>query len=406
MPFLSGTVSFSRFRIAGGGPKRLDENLIEKFRQHRIGADRVQRSDNVEAGWIGGRHLLDLDFDVEKNVLLDCVHAGLRIDAARIPPDLLRAYSQLELESLLRDRTPGRGIGKLKRQAKEAAKKRAESEIKQGRYLSQRQFPILLDSRNDVLYSAATSPAVHERLHVLFRDTFAKRLEPMTAGERAAAWAEEKGLGRKLENLTPTLFVDAAEEHGEPEVYWTSGDPHSRDFLGNEFLLWLWFELAERGDTLKLPDGTEAAIMIVKQLALECPRAQTGKEVITCEGPTTLPEARRAIRSGKLPRKAGMIISRQGDQYAFVLQAETFNVSSAQLPKIEDRIGDDSASDRAGDDGAGVMGGGRLRAEERIEQIRHLSQSIDLLFATFLQRRLGAEWKKQTDEIRAWLRSG
>lgn len=401
MPFLNGTVSFSRFRIAGGGPKRLDENLLDKLRQHRIGNDRVARSDHVEAGWTGGRHLLDIDFDSEKNVLLDCVHLGMRVDAARVPPDLMRAYYQLELDSLLRENGHGRAVGKLRKQAKESAKKRAEQEIKQGHYRSQKQSPVLLDSRSDVLYLGATTPAFHERLHALFRDTFSKRLEPMTAGERATAWAEEKGLGRKLENIEPTLFVDAAEEHGAPEVYWTSRDPHSRDYLGNEFLLWLWFYLAERGDTIKLPDGTEAAMVIVKQLALECPRAQTGREVITCEGPTTLPEAKRAIQSGKLPRKAGLAVSRQGEAYSLVLQAETFNVSSAVLPKIEDRIG----AEENGDGNGNGFAHGRIRSEERIEQIRHLASTIDLVFAAFLQRRLGAEWKKETDEIRAWLKT-
>ncbi len=396
MPFLSGTVSFSRFRIAGGGPRRLDENLLEKFREHRIGTDRVMRSDNVEAGWIGGRHLLDIDFDVEKNVLLDCLHIGMRVDASRIPPDLLRAYVQLELDALHREEGNGRAGSKLRKQAKEAAKKRADQEIKQGRYRSLRQSPILLDSRSDVLYVGATTPAFHERLHVLFKDTFAKRLEPMTAGQRAQAWAEDKGVARKMENLQPTLFVDPAEDHGAPEVYWTSSDPHSRDFLGNEFLLWLWFHLAEREDTIKLSDGTEASVMIVKQLALECPRAQTGKEVITCDGPTTLPEARRAIQSGKLPRKAGLLVSRQGQQYALVLQAETFNISSGVLPKYDDHMGEDGNGHSPGT--------GRAKAEERIEQVRHLAQTIDLIYAAFLQRRLGSDWNRETEEIRAWMR--
>jgi len=399
MPFLSGTVSFSRFRIAGGGPKRLDDNLLEKFRERRIGTDRVLRSDNVEAGWIGGRHLLDLDFDIEKNVLLDCLHLGMRIDASRVPPDLLRAYYQLELDSLHRDSGNGNGrnMGKLRKQAKDAANKRAEQEVKQGRYRSLRQSPLLLDSRDDVLYVGATTPAVHERLHQLFKDTFGKRLEPMTAGHRAYAWGEEKGLSRKIENLPPTLFVDPAEQHGEPEVYWTSGDPHSRDFLGNEFLLWLWFHLSEREDTIKLSDGTEATVMIFKHLTLECPRAQTGKEVITCEGPTSLPEAKRAIQAGKLPRKAGLIVSRQGDQYFFILQAESFNVSGGVLPKLEDRLGD------RGNGHSNGNGNGRARHEERIEQIRHLAQTIDLVYAAFLERRLGLEWKRETEEIRNWL---
>ncbi len=398
MAFLSGSVSFSRFRIAGGGPKRLDENLLEKFRQHRIGADRVAHADHVEVGWIGGRHLLDLDFEIEKNVLLDCLHLGMRIDSARIPPDLMRAYMQQEFEALLREGGGGgRNQGRLKRQAKDSAAKRAEQEIKQGRYRSFRQFPVLIDSRHDVIYFGATSPAVHERLHQLFRDTFSKRLDAMTAGQRAMDWAEEKGVSRKLENLSPTLFVDPT-DGGQAEVYWTAHDPHSCDFLGNEFMLWLWFQTAERGDTMKLEDGSEAALIFVKQLALECPRAETGKEVITCDGPTTLPEARRAIQAGKLPRKAGLTVNRQGEQYTFVLQAETFGVSGAVLPKVEDRLGNDDA------ESGKSVGGGQLRAEERVEQVRHLSATIDAIYAQFLKVRFGSDWRNETEAIRAWLR--
>lgn len=400
MAFLSGSVSYSRFRISGGGPKRLDENLLEKFRQHQIGADRVAHADHVEAGWIAGRHLLDLDFDVEKNVLLDCLHLGLRIDTARIPPDLLRAYMQQEFEALIREGSGGRNQGRLKKQAKDSATRRAEQEIKQGRYRSFRQFPLLIDTRHDVVYFGGTSPSVQERLHQLFRDTFSKRLDAMTAGERANTWAEEKGMSRKLENVTPTLFVDPT-DGGQAEVYWTAHDPHSADYLGNEFLLWLWYQTAERGDTMKLDDGSEAAIVFVKQLALECPRAETGKEVITCDGPTTLPEAKRAIQAGKLPRKAGFLINRRGEQYAFVLQAETFSVSGAVLPKYEDRIGEDEGAKEGGE---GAATSGRMRAEERVEQVRHLSETIDSVYAQFLKVRFGAQWREETEAIRAWLR--
>jgi len=49
-----------------------------------------------------------------------------------------------------------------------------------------------------------------------------------------------------------------------------------RDFLGNEFLLWLWFVLETEGDTLKLADDSEIALMLARTLVLECPRGQPG----------------------------------------------------------------------------------------------------------------------------------
>ena len=69
--------------------------------------------------------------------------------------------------------------------------------------------------------------------------------------------------------------------------------------------------------------------MLARTLTLECPRGQTGKETIPSDGPTRLPEARRAIQAGKLPRKAGLILVRHDNQYELTLQAETLAVSGA-----------------------------------------------------------------------------
>ena len=61
------------------------------------------------------------------------------------------------------------------------------------------------------------------------------------------------------------------------ELAWLP-DETSRDFLGNEFLLWLWYHTDVEGDYLKLFDGSEATLMLARTLTLECPRAATGME--------------------------------------------------------------------------------------------------------------------------------
>ena len=45
-------------------------------------------------------------------------------------------------------------------------------------------------------------------------------------------------------------------------------DEHDRNFLGNEFLLWLWFQLDGDEDVVKLSDGTEVAVMLARTLLL------------------------------------------------------------------------------------------------------------------------------------------
>jgi hypothetical protein len=391
MPFLGGPVSFSRYHVVGGSPKRLEDKLLEKLREHVIGSQRTARSTGEDVGWIGGRHVLDREFEIEKNVILDCLHFGLRIDASRIPPELMHAYVQQELDAL-REKHNGngnaKGLGKLKQQAMDAAKRRAAQEVSQGRYHRARQVPILWDTQTDTLYVGSTQPAVFEHLAPLFKETFDRRLERVSAGRLGYRWAEDAGVSRRLESMTPAKLVAHPSGNGHIAVYWTAQDDANRDFLGNEFLLWLWYTLTERSDTITLSDQTDAAVIIVKQLTLECPWAEFGKDVITCEGPAQLAESRRAIAAGKLPRKCGLIVSRQGDQYEFVLQAETLSISSAKLPPVE--------------------GNGNPRAgiEERVEQIRHLADTVDLLFKTFLKERVAAEWTDVRERMAAWLRAG
>ena len=189
--------------------------------------------------------------------------------------------------------------------------------------------------------------------------------------------------------MQPSIFVRRPDRDDLNEVYWTSHDSSSRDYLGNEFLLWLWHHLLEENDTLALSDKTEAAVMIARQLTLECPWAQSGKETITADGPTSLPEARRAVQSGKLPRRAGLTVSRQGSQYELTLAPEMLAVSGGVLPK-PDR---DEENPRAA-------------VEERIEQIRHLAETVDLMFALFFEKRLSSDWQTELNRMVSWLRKG
>src|SRR5262249_54463168 len=159
---------------------------------------------------------------------------------------------------------------------------------------------------------------------------------------------------------------------------------NSRDFLGNEFLLWLWYLVDAETDTISLSDESEVAVMLARNLVLECPRAQTGRESIISDSPTRLPEARRAIQAGKLPRKAGLTLVRQDRQYELTLQAETLGVSGAKLPAAE------SEEHRA-------------IFEERVSTLRHLLETLDLLYNAFALRRTGTDWAKELAKIKKWL---
>jgi hypothetical protein len=379
MGFFSGRLTCRRFRVSGAAPRSFGPEHLEKLAENAIGTQKIAEADGTQVGWIAADHILDGRFDLAKNIVNDTLHWALRIDQIKVPGDLLRAYTQVELEALAAQNPSGQPSARQKREARQSAKERLEDEARDGRFLRRKAFPILWDAPSNELLVGTTSVTALDRLHALFQQTFRRRFEPLDAGTQAFALAEAGGLTRSVDDAAPSVFVPGQ----AAEVAWVP-DETNRDFLGNELLLWLWYYLENESDTLLLADDSEAAVMLTRTLALECPRGQTGKESISSDGPTKLPEALRAVQAGKLPRKVGVTLVRHDQQYELTLQAESLTIGSARLPAPE------SEEERA-------------RLEDRVTQIRHLLETLDLVYDAFLRRRLGEPWTPELAKMKKWL---
>ncbi len=380
MAFLSGRVSFLRFRVLGRSPKMFGPEYLERLSAQAIGKQRVLGGDGVEVGWTAGDHLLDTRFDLAKNIVNDTLQFAMRVDTQKIPGDLLRAYTQVELEGIAAQNPSGIASARQKREARENARERLENEARDGRFLRRKTYPVLWDCQSNELLVGTTAVTAIDRLHALFQQTFDHSFELVGAGRRAYLLAELREQTRTIDDAAPASFAPGG---GQGEIAWIA-DEASRDFLGNEFLLWLWYVIDSEADSIKLADDSEIAVMLARNLVLECPRGQTGRESISSDAPARLPEARRAIQAGKLPRKAGLTLVRHCHQYELTLHAETLGVSGARLPTPEEE-----------DD--------RARLEERVNLLRHLLETLDLLFDAFGQHRSGANWPKELARIKKWL---
>jgi hypothetical protein len=380
MGFFSGRVTCLRFRVSGKALRGFGPEQLEALAEHAIGRQRVASRDGSQVGWTAGDHILDTKFDLAKNIVNDALHFALRTDEQKVPADLLRAYTLIELEGLAAANPSGIPSSRQKRQARLTARERLDDESRDGRFLRRRAFPVLWDAPSGELLAGTTSGSAIDRLANLFQQTFDRKLEPLGAGRQAFLLAEADDRKRQVDDAEPTAFVP-----GQPaEIAW-SPDENSRDFLGNEYLLWLWHYLERESDTIKVSDGSEIVCMIARSLVLECPRGQTGRESISSDGPAKLPEALRAIQAGKLPRKMGLTLVRQDATYELTLQAESLGIGSARLPSPE---GEDD----------------RARLECRATQLRHLLETLDLLYQAFLRRRLTDSWSKEVARIRKWLK--
>jgi hypothetical protein len=381
MGFFSGRLTFARYRVLGSSPGIFGPEHLKRLAANAIGTQRVAAPDGVEVGWTGGDHILDTRFDLAKNIVNETLNFCLRVDQQKIPVDLLRAYAAVELQAAAEKNPSGRASARQRREARDAARERLEDEAKDGRFLKRKAYPVLWDALSNELLVGTTSMGVVDRLHTHFQQTFGLDFEPLTAGAQAFRLAEVRQQTRGVDDATPAAFVPGVTPG---EMAWAP-DEASRDFLGNEFLLWLWYTLDGGNDAVALADESEVSVMLARTLTLECPRAQTGKETIQSDAPTRLPEARRAIQAGKLPRKVGLILSRHDQQYEFTLQAETLAVSGARLPAPE---GNDE----------------RVRLEERVALLRSFLESLDLLYDAFGRVRFAVSWPKELAKVQKWLK--
>ncbi len=381
MSYLYGRIAFERFDVSGRDIKILDQSHVKTIDDHAIGKTGAITADGVEVGFTAGRHVLDLDFSLEKNIVNDSLVFGLRVDTNKLPSDLMRAYTEMELAVLLAESEQEFPSRKMKQQAKEAAEERLNDEAKSGRFRRMKQFPAMWDIRNKVVYFGGSNQTAMEQFSNLFKEAFGRTLTRRTSGHVAYEVAQRLEKTRSLEDLSPTAFTGP----GKTMPYaWISESFGTRDFLGNEFLLWLWWYLENEGDTLDLADDSAVTCMMARTLSLECPVAETGKETISSTSPVQLPEAKRAVQAGKLPRKAGLTLVRHDQQYDLTLQSETLSVGGASLPKLDKMSPADENV-------------------ERIDQIRELAETIDLLLGAFVERRLSTAWREDVKAIREWL---
>lgn len=373
MPFLKGKVTFTRFKPSLPPPDLFTDDHLASLATLAIGK-RPAAADGSLVGWTAGDHEDDEGFGCGKNVVgSDFLLWDLCTEVDKIPTKELRKAVAIELKAF--NLEPGKeATAKQKREAKEAALARLEEKAADGRWKRRQTVPVCWDRGTNTVFVGSTSSKAAEAVCGLWGDTFGGSLIPVNPASLAFDAFPVTG----SDGDHKPAFCD--------DIAWMAhGGDHG--FLGNEFLLWLWYTTAELTDTLTLADGSDLTFMFSRTLKLECPRGQGGADAFSHEGPTRMPEALRAIRAGKLPRSAGLTLVRHDSQYELTLQAETFGVTGAKLPQPE---GDRGADARVA----------------RLESIRELTATLDLAYGAFLGVRLGGEWAGVVGRMKAWLGGG
>ena len=390
MGFASGRVSFRRFRISGPHPKRVDDDVIEALRGHAFGVEEVVSADGVETGWIAPTHLFDTAIDAGKVVAGPYLHVVMRLDNTSAPAAVVRSYRRMEEAAALEASGEERLSKEERRQAKEQAEAKAAKEARQGRFRRFGTHPVFIDFEDGVVYFASLGGSAGDKLRRLFAETFEAALEPLDAAETASILSDQLGRHRSYEDAVAAHLVDAPAGGSGGNG---SADAVDRSFLGREFLSWLWHGLETSDGSVALrADGRrrlpkQAGVVFQKLLQLDCDFQATGRNVLYADGPTRAPEVRAALRVGKQPVKAGLLMAVGPDEYSFVLDAARWQVNGLELPECEE-----------------VQPTARL--EERCGHIVRLSAALDAMLAGFLDIRFGSDFAGAWGRVRQWAAPG
>ncbi len=402
MPFDSGRVTFCRLACLGDGPSQVDDALLSIFNEHRFEEAPPAGPDDVDSGFVTPLHMLDTRFTYEKCGFGEGSTLALvdvRVDKHQVPAEIKRAYRAIHEQAAAAGNPSGFATKGQKAEASEMAAGQINEDLARGVYRKSKVVPLLWDLPGKRLYCGATSGTTREEVVKLFRTAFGLDLQVESAGAAVGRLMRDAGRTRDHEDLSPSAFTkppaDAGSDEmaqlggasggaGTPPVPWTAKSVDLKDFLGNEFAMWLWWKTESGGSGMETPVG-EVHTLFNTALDLECAWGLSGRASLRGDGPTRMREASEALKLGKWLRKTGLHVADAEEAYELTLQADQFVVSAARLPEIEDAQSP------------------RELIEARLQRVTHLASLLDGLFGTFLDRRLGGGWKNDREKMKAWI---
>ena len=155
---------------------------------------------------------------------------------------------------------------------------------------------------------------------------------------------------------------------------------HAR-FLGREFLVWLWFESEVLEGQLEASGIGAVELFPEAQIVLVQEKEQSRMKGAV---PSMTPEAHEALRQGKLPTQAKFRVVLEGQEFSFVLAADTLAMTSVKIPAVLKEETDE-------------------QFYERMHLVEDLEALVGALYGTFVSLRLSQAWDGVAETIRAWV---
>jgi hypothetical protein len=161
-------------------------------------------------------------------------------------------------------------------------------------------------------------------------------------------------------------------------------------FLGDEFLTWLWYVIDNRFDRLQSLDPDLVSLHIGNRMVLQNRKPNEGIETITIKGDhADLDEAVLAVKKGAMVAEIHLIYATGDHEWTFTLKGESLNISNLKTPESTPR---ESADEMEG------------TVIDRLYFIERITRLVHGLFQRFIRIRITDNWQQtELPAIRKWI---
>ena len=162
-------------------------------------------------------------------------------------------------------------------------------------------------------------------------------------------------------------------------------------FLGEEFLTWLWFVIEKKQDLIKNFDKNFVALEVGNRVVFENRRKESAERVTIKGDGASLEEGILALKKGALVTELNVVYKSEELLWQFTLKGESLNISGLSIPN--------TGSPESDEDIDGL-------ALEKIFLYDKALQLIEKIYSHFLKLRVSDTWQsKETPLIRKWIQS-
>jgi len=162
-------------------------------------------------------------------------------------------------------------------------------------------------------------------------------------------------------------------------------------FLGEEFLTWLWYVIEKDQNLIKNFDKDFIALEIGNRIVFENRRKESGERITIKGDGASLEEGILTLKKGALVTELNVVYKSVELTWQFTLKGESLNVSSLNLPSTDVPESDED------------LEGFVLEKVFLYDKILKLLENI---FTHFVKLRLSNRWQnKMVPNIRKWIQS-